>query len=82
MQRLRILFSFVFACSLVAQGNELPGVAAFVNEATNTLRDDGKRVWSSSAAMRSCTAPSLARSGATVRSPSAQPASGWQSRRS
>lgn len=41
MQRLRILFSFVFACSLVAQGNELPGVAAFVNEATNTLRDDG-----------------------------------------
>lgn len=41
MKRLRILLPFVFACSLVAQGNELPGVRAFVNEATNTLRDDG-----------------------------------------
>lgn len=41
MKRLRILLPIVFACSLVAQGNELPGVRAFVNEATNTLRDDG-----------------------------------------
>ena len=41
MKRFAILLPFVFACSLVAQGNELPGVRAFVNEATNTMRDDG-----------------------------------------
>lgn len=41
MKRLRILLPFAFACSLVAQGTELPGVRAFVNEATNAMRDDG-----------------------------------------
>jgi poly(3-hydroxybutyrate) depolymerase/CubicO group peptidase (beta-lactamase class C family) len=41
MKRLRILLPFAMACAVAAQNAELPGVRAFVNEATNLMRDDG-----------------------------------------